>query len=82
MDVIAARAAGTIMSPPRENFDSIGNAMTTVFILIIGEDWPAIMYNHSRVYGTTSGFYITFYFVSVLVVGNLMLLSLFTAILL
>jgi hypothetical protein len=69
------------MVPPRENFDNIGNAMTTVFILIIGEDWPGIMYNHSRVYGRLEG-WINLYFVLVLVVGNLMLLSLFTAILL
>jgi hypothetical protein len=69
------------MRPPRENFDNIGNALTTVFILIIGEDWPGIMYNFARIYGDKGGF-VTVYFLVVLMVGNLMLLSLFTAILL
>jgi hypothetical protein len=80
-DVILSQASGVDMKPPRENFDNIGNALTTVFILIIGEDWPGIMYNFSRIYGDKGGF-VCLYFVSVLVVGNLMLLSLFTAILL
>ena len=34
---------------PRENFNNIGNAMTTIFIAIIGEDWQNIMYLYSRV---------------------------------
>jgi len=80
-DIIAHKAANMDMSPPRENFDDIGSALTTVFILIIGEDWPGIMYNNSRIYGDRGG-YVTLYFITVVVVGNLMLLSLFTAILL
>jgi hypothetical protein len=69
------------MIPPRANFDNIFNALTTVFILIIGEDWPGVMYNYTRTFGETGSF-ITLYFVLVLCIGNLMLLSLFTAILL
>ena len=31
-------------SPPRTNFDSIGNALLAVFEVIIGENWNSIMY--------------------------------------
>jgi hypothetical protein len=37
------------MIAPRTNFDSIDSAMTTIFIIIIGEDWPAVMYDYVRV---------------------------------
>ena len=39
------------MITPRANFDSISDAMVTMFIIILGEDWPGIMYNYVRVYG-------------------------------
>jgi hypothetical protein len=38
---------GTMLSP-RENFDVCYMAMTTVFIIIVGEDWPIVMSNYSR----------------------------------
>jgi hypothetical protein len=79
--VIVATKEGIYMTPPRANFDNIFNALTTVFILIIGEDWPGVMYNYTRTFGD-KGRFITLYFVAVLCIGNLMLLSLFTAILL
>jgi hypothetical protein len=82
MDPIVATTKGTEMAPPRDNFDTIGNALTTVFILILGEDWPGIMYNYVRVYGYVSGKAVVLYFILTFCLGNLMLLSLFTAILL
>jgi hypothetical protein len=51
-----------------------------VFILILGEDWPGVMYNYIRVYN--GNIWVCLYFLSVFSLGNLMLLSLFTAILL
>jgi hypothetical protein len=39
------------MTAPRANFDDVGAALTTVFILVLGEDWPGVMYNYVRVYG-------------------------------
>jgi hypothetical protein len=27
------------LTPPRENFDDILAAMTTIFIIIVGDDW-------------------------------------------
>jgi len=79
-DVQKAFADQVTMNPPRNNFDDISSALTTVFIIILGEDWPAIMYNYSRVYGGALGY--VGYFIVVFSLGNLMLLSLFTAILL
>jgi hypothetical protein len=79
------------MLAPRTNFDSIDSAMTTVFIIIIGEDWPGIMYDYMRVYrnyGRGKGYaslysgLVSVFFMVCFIVGNLLLLSLFTAILL
>lgn len=50
-DDFAAEAKGQKMSPPRANFDTIGSAVTAVWILILGEDWPFVMYDYIRVYG-------------------------------
>ena len=36
------------MVAPRDSFDSLGKSLTTVFVLIVGEDWPGIMYNYIR----------------------------------
>lgn len=79
-DVKKAYADDVTMAAPRANFDDIASALTTVFIIILGEDWPAVMYNYSRVYDGSLGF--VSYFIIVFALGNLMLLSLFTAILL
>jgi hypothetical protein len=74
-------ANGEYLQAPRENFDDVGNALTTVFILILGEDWPGVMYTHMRVYGAY-GYYVCPYFLITFSAGNLIMLSLFTAILL
>jgi uncharacterized protein YacL len=46
--------------------------------VIIGEDWNAVMYSHERSLGIVA----KIYFIILLVFGNFILLSLFTAILL
>jgi len=83
-DVVKANEEGVMMQPPRENFENIFNAFTTVFILIIGEMWPNIMMNYTRVYtaGSFAGGFTTLYFVICIMLGNLVMLSLFTSILL
>jgi hypothetical protein len=68
------------MEPPRENFDNAVNAITTVFIVTLGEDWPAVMYNYTRVYNHS--WLVMLYFIITYSIGNFMLLSLFTAVLL
>ena len=68
------------MEPPRENFDNAVNAITSVFIVTLGEDWPGVMYNYTRVYNHS--WLIMLYFIITYSIGNFMLLSLFTAVLL
>jgi hypothetical protein len=58
-------------------------ALTTCFCEIIGEDWPVAMYNQTRAQTDSASYYIVLvYFLSLVAIGNIMLLSLFTAILL
>ena len=69
----------------RENFNNIGYALTTVFILLIGEDWNWTMYMWVRAFGSTSkvAYVISIiYFVLLMIFGNIVLFSVFTAILL
>ena len=79
-DVIAATAAGLDMEPPRENFDDVVMALTTVFIVTLGEDWPVVMYNYTRVYNHSQ--FVMLYFVICYSIGNFAMLSLFMAVLL
>lgn len=63
----------------------MGFALTTVFILIIGEDWNWTMYQWVRAYGagsTGSEIMAIFFFIILMIVGNIVLFSVFTAILL
>lgn len=87
LDVTAHAIAQEQLTPgktnfeaPRENFDNAMNAITTVFIVTLGEDWPGVMYNYTRVYNHS--WLVMLYFVITYSIGNFMLLSLFTAVLL
>jgi len=77
-----------VLHAPRENFDKISNALITVFIIILGEDWPGVMYNYVRVYDVgennsgAAGWAISIFFILIFMIGNFLLLSLFVAILL
>jgi hypothetical protein len=75
-----ATLEGLPMASPRENFDDTIGAITTVFILTIGEDWPVVMYNYTRVYNGSQ--LIMLYFLITYSMGNFAMLSLFTAVLL
>lgn len=33
---------------PRLNFDTWSNAMITIFILLVGDDWNSIMFDYAR----------------------------------
>jgi hypothetical protein len=79
-DVVEATRLGLPMEAPRENFDDTVSAVTTVFIVALGEDWPGIMYNYTRVFNYSP--MIILYFIITYSIGNFMLLSLFTAVLL
>jgi hypothetical protein len=63
---------------PRANFDSFLSAFTTIFIVLIGEDWISVLFGHMRQTSMiTSLFFVTLY-----VLGNFIMLNLFLAILL
>lgn len=63
---------------PRGNFNTFLSGFTTIFIVFIGEDWNSSMYDHVRATGKGS----IFFFISLFILGNLVLLNLFLAILL
>lgn len=60
------------------NFDTFSTAVLSVFIILIGEDWQWVMYDAILSLGDT----VVFVFVFIFVVGNLILLNLFLALLL
>ena len=80
-DIPAFVKSEGIMVAPRYNFDNIYNALVVVFCAILGEDWNNSMYSFIRP-GFQNEYIVLFYFLSLLILGNIMLLSLFTAILL
>ena len=63
---------------PRSNFDDLGFAVLTVFQVLTAEDWNLIMYDGIRAIGMGGALY----FVVLQCVGNMVVLSLFLAILL
>lgn len=65
-------------SSPRDNFDTFGNALTTVFILIVADEWTSIMADYVR----STSFASELFFISLDILGNIILLNLFLAILL
>lgn len=68
---------------PRSNFDSFWRALITVFQILTGEDWNAVMYDGIRAWGGIGegGSAIAIlYFIFLVVVGNYILLNVFLAI--
>jgi len=78
--------------PPRENFNTPLMAFISIFIVFIGDDWNAIMYNHYRAFlfddeqhltsSKVAAYGAITFFVVLFIVGNLVLMNLFLAILL
>lgn len=62
----------------RYHFNTMGNALVTMFIVLTGENWNEIM----RIVVNAKGIAAVPFFVSAIVIGNFMLLNLFLAILL
>jgi len=65
------------INPPRENFNNVQNALVTVFIIFVGDNWPETLYEYEKIYKTSS----RFYFLGTIIFGNIMLLNLFLSIL-
>lgn len=63
---------------PRGNFDTLLNAIISIFIILVGDNWNIFMYDGIRSVGWLS----TLYYISLVVFGNIVMLNLFLAILL
>ena len=75
---------GRYVRYPRENFNSFSSALTTIFIVILGEDWNFVVYTWIRSVSEDSflkSMALT-YFMTLIVSGNFIMMSLFTALLL
>ena len=84
-EIMALVASGDFYTFPRENFNNVGYALSTIFIIIIGEDWNWTMYGWVRAYGygsAISEYIAIFFFLMLMIMGNIVLFSLFTAVLL
>ena len=64
--------------PPRANFDSIAFSMLTTFIVIAGENWNDVWTDTEQAFGQSCAPF----FVTLVVLGNYVVLNLFVAILL
>eukprot|EP01063_Lacrimia_lanifica_P034752 TRINITY_DN6504_c1_g1_i1.p1 TRINITY_DN6504_c1_g1~~TRINITY_DN6504_c1_g1_i1.p1 ORF type:complete len:2507 (+),score=883.60 TRINITY_DN6504_c1_g1_i1:217-7737(+) len=62
---------------PRSNFDTLLLALLSVFQIITGEDWNIVMFHGMR----GKGAFASLYFVAVFVIGNIIMLNLFIAVL-
>lgn len=63
---------------PRPNFNTVLKGFTSIFIVFIGENWNEAMYDHTRAMGAGC----IVYFMQLFILGNIVLLNLFLAILL
>ncbi|XP_035739036.1 muscle calcium channel subunit alpha-1-like isoform X3 [Vespa mandarinia] len=71
-----------LQDKPRHNFDSFWQSLLTVFQILTGEDWNAVMYVGIRAYGGVSspGVIACTYFIVLFICGNYILLNVFLAI--
>uniref|UniRef100_A0A8C7UR62 Voltage-dependent L-type calcium channel subunit alpha n=1 Tax=Oncorhynchus mykiss TaxID=8022 RepID=A0A8C7UR62_ONCMY len=67
---------------PRSTFDSFPQALISVFQILTGEDWNAVMYDGIMAHGgpTMPGILVSIYFIILFVCGNYILLNVFLAI--
>ena len=70
-------AGGEWNEVPAENFDSLGAALMSVFIVFVGENWNDVWHTGFE----NSGWGATAFFLAAFLVGNFMLMNLFVAIL-
>lgn len=63
---------------PRENFDTLGNSVLTIFEVLMGAGWSDIMFSYIRCTSSSAAIY----FVLLVIVGGIILLNLFLAIML
>jgi uncharacterized membrane protein (GlpM family) len=63
---------------PRENFDTLGNSVLTIFEVLMGAGWSDIMFSVMRCVGSSGAVY----FVILFITGGIILMNLFLAIML
>lgn len=63
---------------PRLSFNDFPLGFTTIFIVFIGEDWNWVLYDYTRAQGNLC----IIIFIFIFIIGNLIMLNLFLAILL
>ncbi len=66
-------------SPPDSNFNNLGEAFISVFIVLANDGWSTIYFNHYRTVGAVPSI---LFFHSLIIIGQFLLLNLFLAILL
>ena len=82
-NIQAAFETGQEMIWPRDNFNNIFSSMVTCFIVIIAEDWNQTMYLYVRALDVDGSRTLAItYFVVLFILGNTIMLALFTALLL
>ncbi|XP_067400273.1 voltage-dependent L-type calcium channel subunit alpha-1D isoform X2 [Emydura macquarii macquarii] len=66
----------------RSTFDNFPQSLLTVFQILTGEDWNAVMYDGIMAYGgpASSGMVVCIYFIILFICGNYILLNVFLAI--
>ncbi|XP_014299103.1 muscle calcium channel subunit alpha-1 isoform X3 [Microplitis demolitor] len=71
-----------LQDKPRSNFDTFWQSLLTVFQILTGEDWNAVMYVGIRAYGgvASHGILACVYFIILFICGNYILLNVFLAI--
>ena len=68
---------GNSWERPEENFDELGPAMMSMFVVFVGENWNEVYFAAFQ----RSGWGATIYFLAAVLVGNFMVINLFVAIL-
>jgi hypothetical protein len=66
------------MKPPRNNFKTFFNGFVVVFSVLTGENWDSTMFQYAK----SHGYIAIVYFISLVIIGVMIFLNLFLAILL
>lgn len=80
-DELVERYTSEVLIPTRTSFNNIWQSMNTIYVIIVGDGWNYVMYENVLPSGNNWKIYSVF-FVAMQVLGNQVMLSLFTAILL
>ena len=77
-EMVEAAASAACSRKPRYHYDNFPMAFITVFQVMTTDNWPWLMYETYN----ASGYFALFFFPAVIIIGNIIVLNLFLAILL